>query len=224
MKKYQPYGDDALLVTFGDQVSEAVHLEIQIFLKALEKKKIAGMLESFSAYTSVTIQYDFFKVSYGELVRQLEELEEEKMLLETPNIVKIPVCYHVGFSWDMEEVIRQTKLTKKEIIDLHTAPTYLVYMLGFTPGFFYLGGMHEKLKCNRRKSPRLRMEEGAVGIAGVQTGVYSVPSPGGWQVIGKTPVSIFDKKNQKAPFLVKRGDRVQFYEISIEEYKNMRSW
>lgn len=224
MKKYQPYGDDAMLVTFGDQVSETLHLEIQFFLKALEKKKIAGVLESFSAYTSVTIQYDFFKVSYDELVRQLEELEEEKMLLEAPDIVRIPVCYHVDFSWDMEEVIQQTKLTKKEIIDFHTAPTYLVYMLGFTPGFFYLGGMHEKLKCNRRKSPRLRMEQGTVGIAGTQTGVYSVPSPGGWQVLGKTPVSIFDKKNQEAPFLVKRGDRVQFYEISLDEYKNVRTW
>lgn len=221
MKKYQPYGDAALLVTFGNEASEALHLEIQFFLKALEKKKIAGVLEFFAAYVSVTIQYDFFKVSYDELVRRLEQLEKEQVLLEAPRIVRIPVCYDTRFSLDMSEVMQQTTLAKKEIVRLHTAPTYLVHMLGFTPGFFYLGGMNEKLQCNRRKSPRLRMEEGAVGIAGTQTGVYSVASPGGWQVIGKTPVSIFDKKNQKAPFLVKPDDRVQFYEISFEEYKNL---
>ncbi len=223
MKKYQPYGDSALLVTFGDKISEAIHREVQIFLERVNKKKIKGILECFSAYASVTIQYDFFKVSYDELVAQLERLETEQILLEAPKIVQIPVCYHANFSLDMEAVMEQTNLTKREVIRLHTAPTYLVYMLGFTPGFFYLGGMHEKLKCTRKKTPRLRIEAGAVGIANTQTGVYSVPSPGGWQIIGKTPVLIFDRKKEENPFLVKRGDRVQFYEISLKEYNKMQS-
>lgn len=223
MKKYQPYGDSALLVTFGDKISEAIHREVQIFLERVNKKKIKGILECFSAYASVTIQYDFFKVSYDELVAQLEQLETEQILLEAPKIVQIPVCYHANFSLDMEAVMEQTNLTKREVIRLHTAPTYLVYMLGFTPGFFYLGGMHKKLKCTRKKTPRLRIEAGAVGIANTQTGVYSVPSPGGWQIIGKTPVLIFDRKKEENPFLVKRGDRVQFYEISLKEYNKMQS-
>jgi inhibitor of KinA len=222
MKKHQPYGDTALLVTFGNQVSEGLHLEVQFFLRALEEKRIEGVLECFAAYSTVTIVYDFLKISYSELVSQLEHLEVAKVIVGAPKIVRIPVCYHAHFSWDMDEVMKQTVLTKTQVVKLHTTPIYLVYMLGFTPGFFYLGGLDDKLRCSRKENPRLRMEEGAVGIAGMQTGVYSVSSPGGWQIIGKTPVSVFDKKDQKNPFLVKPGDCVQFYEISWEEYKKMQ--
>lgn len=222
IQKIQPFGDAAILLTFGSQISVANNCKIVDFVKSLKKANIEGILEVIPAYASVTIQYDFSKISYQDLKVQLDVLVVEEQKGRHSKIVKIPVCYHSSLSRDMLDVMSYTGKTKKEIIELHTSKEYLVYMLGFLPGFFYLGGMHAELFCPRKKNPSLKIAAGSVGIAGEQTGVYSVESPGGWQIIGKTPLSIFDKKRKEAVFLVNQGDVVQFYEISLDEYKQYK--
>ena len=219
----QPLGDSAILLTFGSQIDTAINKEIVSYVATLKKTSIEGVLEVISGYTTITIQYDFFKVSYEELKEKLQVLTVEKELKKDAKVVEIPVCYEMEFSKDMEEVMSFTGLTRKEIIHIHTSKEYLVYMLGFTPGFFYLGGMDSRLFCPRKEKPRLKIAAGDVGIAGGQTGVYSVDSPGGWQIIGKTPFSIFDKKRKDNHFLVNQGDTVRFVEISLEEFKSYQN-
>lgn len=222
MIQFQPFGDSAVMVSFGDVVSLEVHQQIKSFVSQLEKEKYIEFSYCIPAYTTVIVVYDCTKISYDDFILKLKKIPSEinKELVE--NIVKIPVCYDACFSPDMEEVMLQTGLSKKEIIRLHIQPKYTVYMLGFTPGFFYLGGLSKKLTCTRKEIPRLQIEKGSVGIGGAQTGVYTVNSPGGWQLIGKTPLTIFDVANNSEPFLVKMGDLIQFYEITKEEFLNFQ--
>lgn len=216
------FGDSAVLLTFGQEISLEVHQEIVGFVNALKKKKIIGVSGIVPAYTTVTIQYDFLKIPYEELELEITKLDDQQEVSFEQKLVEIPVCYDKIFALDMGYLCAYTGLTKEEVIQVHTSKNHLVYMLGFTPGFFYLGGMDERLYCPRKENPRLKIEPGSVGIAGDQTGVYSVGSPGGWQLIGKTPVVIFDKKNKDELFKVKQGDLIRFVEISLEEYNSFQ--
>ena len=220
--KIEPFGDVAILLTFGSKVDVKTNKEIVDFVKTLKSLKIKGVLQIIPAYVTVTIQYDFLEISYLELKEKLNSIVVEDKTAYNTKIIKIPVCYDQIFSKDMNEVMSYSGLSKREIVSLHTSKDYLVYMLGFTPGFFYLGGMDSRLFCPRKKTPRLKIEAGSVGIAGSQTGVYSLDSPGGWQVIGKTPIAIFDKERKDDYFLVNQGDIVRFYEITLEEYKQFQ--
>ncbi|WP_139956108.1 5-oxoprolinase subunit PxpB [Flavicella sediminum] len=222
MLKCEVYGDSAVLLTFSEGFSEEIHTIIVNYTRSLKEKKIEGIVAIIPAFTTITISYDAHIISFKELKALLLHIPLEEKKGQLTRLIEIPVCYDTEFGKDFEELILHTGLTKEEIISLHTAPEYLVYMLGFTPGFFYLGGLDEKLFCPRKANPRMRIEEGAVGIGGQQTGVYSVASPGGWQIIGKTPVKIFDKTNLETPFKVQQGDRIKFVEISLEEYKNLK--
>jgi inhibitor of KinA len=215
----QPLGDVAILLTFGSQINTDTNNEIVNYVHSLKKVKIDGVLEIIPAYVTITIQYDFFKISYKELKEKLESLVVAEVDTRQTKTIKIPVCYDTSLSKDLKEVMSYTGMSKEEIILTHTSKDYLVYMLGFMPGFFYLGGMDTRLFCPRKEKPRLKIEAGSVGIAGEQTGVYSLDSPGGWQIIGKTPLLVFDKNRKENFFLVNQGDTIRFYEISYEEFK-----
>ena len=216
----KPFGDSAVLLTFGKEINLQVHQEIVSYVNALKEKRVFGVLDVIPAYTSITVQYDFLILSFEELKCELKKLNYRHKIAAKPNLVEIPVCYHKSFAPDIEYLCAYTGLSNAELIEIHTSKDYLVYMLGFTPGFFYLGGMDARLFCPRKENPRLKIESGSVGIAGHQTGVYSLDSPGGWQLIGKTPVKIFNKENTKEFFKVKQGDLVRFVEISLDEYNN----
>ncbi len=223
MVVYTPFGDNAVLMTFGDVVSREIHQNIVRFVKTLDSYNFLEVTDIIPAYTTITVVYDLFKTTFDELVLKLKSMEFIDISKQGENEIQIPVCYHNSLGVDLDEVSEQTGLTQEEIIQIHTKPKYLVYMLGFTPGFFYLGGLDKRLHCRRKENPRIKINKGAVGLAGNQTGVYSVDSPGGWQIIGRTPLQVFDK-NRKAPFLVKQGDLVSFYEISLEDYTKMKLW
>lgn len=212
------FGDSAVLLTFGDHISKEVHLQIVSFVQELKKLEIIGVIAVIPAYSTIAIQYDFLQISYHELEDLLFSIEYSLKEENHKNIIEIPVCYHDDFALDIQHLMEYTGLTKREIVALHTSEDYLVYMLGFTPGFFYLGGMDSRLFCPRKEEPRVKIDRGSVGIAGSQTGVYSVDSPGGWQLLGKTAFNLFDATSDKV-FPIKQGDYIRFREISLEEFK-----
>lgn len=225
--KISQISETAALVEFGRKISEDINKKVRTFCTYLDEKPFYGMVEYVPAFTSVSViynpldmksesPYEVVKVILDNIISKLDfSLEDEE------HIVEIPVCYGGEFGQDIEQVAKINNITVDEVIKIHSEGKYLVYMIGFAPGFPYLGGMSEKIAAPRRESPRIAIPEGSVGIAGMQTGVYPIETPGGWQLIGKTPLKLFDlKRNSKS--LLKAGDIVKFYPISYEEYVQLK--
>lgn len=225
--KISQISETAALVEFGRKISEDINKKVRTFCTYLDEKPFYGMVEYVPAFTSVSViynpldmksesPYEVVKVILDNIISKLDfSLEDEE------HIVEIPVCYGGEFGQDIEQVAKINNITVDEVIKIHSEGKYLVYMIGFAPGFPYLGGMSEKIAAPRRESPRIAIPAGSVGIAGMQTGVYPIETPGGWQLIGKTPLKLFDlKRNSKS--LLKAGDIVKFYPISYEEYVQLK--
>jgi KipI family sensor histidine kinase inhibitor len=185
----------------------------------LTEKRISGVRAIVPAYRSLAVIYDPSCLSLDDLIRRIKELESAAGLGQTaePSVVEIPVCYGGEFGPDLEFVSEHTGLSPLGVIELHSSCDYPIYMIGFTPGFCYLGGMDQRLKTPRRKTPRTSVPEGSVGIAESQTGMYPIESPGGWQLIGRTPLRLFAPEREN-PFLYKAGDRIRFRPVSVEEF------
>lgn len=222
MIQFLPSGDSAFLLRFGNEISEEINNEIRSFIILLNKAKIEGVLELVPSYTDLLVHYDPLKISFQDLLNQLKKLSENMGKIDLPDArtVRIPVLYGDRFGENLDVVIKHTGLDEKEIVQKHTTSKYLVYMLGFTPGFCYLGGMDQKLATPRKEIPSQKIVAGAVGIAAGQTGIYPIESPGGWQIIGRTPVKLFDPDKEEA-FLLKAGDYLEFYAITDEEYDEL---
>ncbi|MEM6803879.1 MAG: 5-oxoprolinase subunit PxpB, partial [Bacteroidota bacterium] len=193
--------------------------------KLILQKRIQGLAYSIPAYASLTLAYDPFVLSFEELEEQIWGLLGEAHQLDrviAKRILKIPVCYETPFSLDKEEVLGQLGLNWEEIIRLHTQTKFRVYMLGFLPGFTYMGKLPLGLACKRKAKPRLRVPARSVGLAGLQTGIYPSEAPGGWQLIGKTPLEVFDPTHEKT-FLLEAGDELFFEHIKMHQYEEIRS-
>ncbi|OKL40380.1 5-oxoprolinase subunit PxpB [Pontibacter flavimaris] len=221
-----PVGDNAVALLFGETISADIHRRILAVAQALEQQPFDGLVESVPAFTSLTVYYDPWVLSrqgtldaYSEAVRLLGNLVEQaqEMQPEPARVVELPVVYGGTFGPDLEEVAAHAGLSAEEVIQIHSNGSYQVYMIGFAPGFSYLGGMDERLVAPRKAKPREKVPAGSVGIAGTQTGVYSVSTPGGWQLIGRTPLQLFNP-NRKTPSLLQAGDRVRFVPITPEEF------
>ncbi|OUS77173.1 kinase inhibitor [Paenibacillus sp. MY03] len=233
-------GDSAIMVSLGNQVDEGTHQRVMMLSHYLEQHSFDGMIEYIPAYTSVTIVYEPLQVYMGMLQRaeadpeagselELSPYEIVSKWLESvlqqvqhtaaaePALVEIPVCYGGEFGPDLEFVAAQNGMSTTEVIQIHCSRDYLVYMLGFAPGFPYLGGMDKRISAPRKQTPRLVIPSGTVGIAGEQTGIYPISTPGGWQLIGRTPISLF-LPDKNPPTLLKAGNRIRFYPISPIEY------
>jgi len=217
--EYHLAGDKGLLVEFGEGIDPRVNAKVRAMARALAKEKPLGVLEMIPTYRSILFFYDPVLTDPQTLCALIETVENslEKIEIEPFIIKEIPVCYSEEFGPDMENVQKAHGLTREEVIHLHSKREYLIYMVGFTPGFAFLGGLDEKLHTPRLATPRMLVAEGSVGIANNQTGMYPIASPGGWQIIGRTPLKLFapDRAN---PFLYKAGDKIKFKPISKKEY------
>jgi inhibitor of KinA len=215
---FRPMGDRSLLVELGDEISSAVNQGVQELFTGLDIQKTDGILELVPAYRSLLVICDPLVISLAELKQIIIEIHHnlDRSQLPEPRTVKIPVVYGDKYGPDLAEVADCHHMTPGEVVDFHTQPIYRVYMIGFTPGYPYLGELPDAIATGRRKTPRTRVPKGSVGIAQKQSGIYSVDSPGGWQIIGWTPIDLFDSQ-RNPPSLLVMGDRVQFYTITAEE-------
>ena len=226
--KIFPLGDSAITIDYGNVVDELVNKKIIALFELFAKAPVPGMIEAVPAYSSITIFYDPVAIKktipgnqtvFEWIAGQIEQRLKEDLLIPdtTPRVIKIPVCYEAEFGLDIQELAFQKNLSPSEVVEFHIAKTYRVYMLGFLPGFAYMGEVDEKIAMPRKPQPRQHVEAGSVGIAGKQTGIYPLQSPGGWQLIGRTPIKLFNK-NDDPTTLFRAGDMVVFVPISKEEF------
>ena len=213
-------GDCAVSVEFGQEISLDINHKVMALKLVLERDAIVGIEEMIPTYCSLLIQYDPLELRYGQLREKLEVLVGQLDMVEMPpkQVVEIPVVYGGEFGPDLAEVASCHNMTEAEVIQLHSAPEYPIYMLGFVAGFPYLGCMDKSLATPRKTSPRLKIAAGSVGIAGEQTGIYSVESPGGWQIIGRTPLKLYDV-NRQEPVFLQAGQYIKFKPITEEEFR-----
>ncbi|MDR2363230.1 MAG: 5-oxoprolinase subunit PxpB [Spirochaetaceae bacterium] len=214
-----PCGESALAVEFAPVISAGVNDRVHALAKNLAADPVPGIVETVPAYSSLLVYFDLRRVRFGKLRgllrRRITQTTEGSVPART--LFFIPVCYGGEFAEDLGEVASHTGLGPGEIIRRHTAPRYRIFMLGFLPGFPYLGGLDPRLETPRRKTPRTAVPRGAVGIGGNQTGIYPLASPGGWQLIGRTPVRPYDSRREE-PVLYKTGDFIAFFPIDPGEY------
>ncbi len=219
---YRIAGDQGLLVDYGEGVDPAVNAKVRTMALTMKNNLPAGIKEIIPTYRSLLVVYDPGQTNPYILEHFMDELEEgaEKESIPDSTVVKIPVCYGGDYGPDIETVASVNGITVKDVISIHSEPEYLIYMVGFTPGFPFLGGLSEKLTTPRLKTPRLKVPKGSVGIANNQTGVYPVESPGGWQLIGQTPLNLFDPSRSN-PFLYQAGDKIKFQPITNHEFRDV---
>ncbi|MEM5780938.1 MAG: 5-oxoprolinase subunit PxpB [Lawsonibacter sp.] len=212
-------GDTSLTVEFGNEISTSINAQIRAFNIALANSNVPGIVETVPTYRSLTVHYDPSVILYAPLVKKLKGLLGQLDQIQIPpsEVLEIPVLYGGEPGPDLDFVAQHNGKTPEEVVQIHTSTEYLIYMLGFTPGFTYLGGMSDAIAAPRLKTPRVKIPAGSVGIAGSQTGVYPIDSPGGWQLIGRTPVHMYDPARE-TPILPQAGQYIKFRAIDQGEY------
>lgn len=219
---FKMIGERSILISWEPIINENLLEFILSTKNSIYKNDSEVIVEVIHTYSSLLIKYDLgIKFIYDEIPRlktQILELEIPKK--NSSRLFRIPVCYDKKFGLDLKEISTENKLDISEIIRLHTSQVYPLFFMGFLPGFLYLGGLDETLFCERKKIPRKRVEKGAVGIGGEQTGIYPKSSPGGWQIIGNCPLDFFDP-NQDPPSIFRAGDHIQFYAISLARHQKI---
>jgi inhibitor of KinA len=217
--KILPCGDQAVSIEFGDSIDPRISRKVLELFDRLRARPVPGIKDLIPSYRSLLIQVEPLILSPEDLETFLRQLLPGlgAVIFPRGRIVTIPVHYGGSFGPDLPEVAEFHGMTPSEVIALHSAVTYQVYMIGFTPGFPFLGGLDPRLHTPRKKTPREKVPAGSVGLADQQTGIYSLDSPGGWRLIGRTPVKLFDLSREEA-LLLRAGDRVFFQPISEKEF------
>lgn len=228
MSEYKifPIGDSASTIDFGNYILEALNKKVMAMQRWLQQNPFEGLEDIIIAYSSLSVIYDADQVKnrykpektvFDFIKEKLHEAYEKSFIVEKDSLVKrIPVCYDPSVALDITFVAGEKNLQVTDIIRLHTSVIYRVYMIGFQPGFPYMASVNSRITIPRKEKPRVFVPSGSVGLAGSQTGIYPVDSPGGWQIIGRTPIRLFNKLKANA-LIIKPGDRVQFYEINLKE-------
>lgn len=220
--RFQRASDQSLLVYFGDEISIGAHERTRRLLRALELKPLAGVRNLHPAYCSLLVKFDPLDLRHEEVEEKLRKYVARlgEVKVREPRSVEIAVCYGGEYGPDLPDVSTALGMKPERVIELHASRTYVVFFLGFVPGFAYLGELPKELEMPRMAVPRRKVPAGSVGIAGRQTGVYPVATPGGWRLLGRTPVAMF-RPERKELSLLRMGDRVQFVPISKERFAEM---
>jgi KipI family sensor histidine kinase inhibitor len=216
-------GDRGLLLEFGDEITQEINEKVRRMALAIRSEAVPGIAEVVPTYRSLLVLYDPLILSVIDLRKKLGSIEEglQQSPLPEPGLTRIPVVYGGKYGPDLDSVAEYHRSMPDEIVRLHCSKTYLIYLIGFMPGFPYMGELPEGLVTPRLKTPRLSVPAGSVAIAQKQTGIYPMDSPGGWQILGRTPVKMFDPAKDPPAYL-RMGDRVQFYPIDEKEFEEWR--
>lgn len=221
-------GDSAVSVEFGDEISVRVNDQVNYFQMVIEEEvkngRLNGVVETIPAFCSLMICYDPEIIWYEELEQKLKQLLEASSGQERKQkrrLIEIPVCYGGELGPDLNEVAKHANMSPEEVVRIHSETDYLIYMLGFLPGFAYLGGLDPRIETPRLTTPRVKIPAGSVGIGGRQTGIYPLDCPGGWNLIGATPVRPF-RIRRKEPILYRAGDYIRFVPVDRKEYDRIK--
>lgn len=220
-----PVGDRAISIDFGQVIDPTINRHIRQTIERIKELQLDGIIELVPTYCALLVEYDAMLYSYSEICNIIEPTLEEGMTNTTNElvtVVEVPTVYGGDFGPDLSFVASHNHLSEDEVISIHSGTDYLVYMLGFIPGFTYLGGMDSRIATPRLSSPRTLIPAGSVGIAGEQTGTYPSDSPGGWQIIGRTPVTMYDMSKAQAA-LLKAGDYVRYVPIDESEFHRIKA-
>lgn len=220
-----PVGDCAISIDFGQVIDPKINRHIRQTIERIQALQLDGIIELVPTYCALLVQYDAMLYSYADMCNIIEPTFSESVTdngNETVTVIEIPTVYGGEFGPDLGFVASHNNLSEEEVIAIHSGTDYLVYMLGFIPGFTYLGGMDPCISTPRLSSPRTLIPAGSVGIAGEQTGTYPSDSPGGWQIIGCTPVTMYDMSKEKAA-LLSAGDYVRYVPIDEQEYNRIKA-
>lgn len=217
--RFQAASDQALLVYLGEEIGAAAHERVVQLLRLLQREPPAWVRNIQPAYCSLMVTFDAVLVDHAEVQARLTEYVKraERIPVAKARLVEVPVCYGGEFGPDLEEVAAHHKLSTTKVIQLHCSRTYHAYFLGFAPGFAYLGNLTKEIVTPRLETPRKAVPAGSVGIAGQQTAVYPFATPGGWRLLGRTPLEIFQKDREPMEWIA-IGDQVRFRPISREEF------
>lgn len=216
---YKPFGEQAILIEWAQYIDDQILEDLLRFKERIQKERTHFITDFIIGYHSLTLKYKTPILNYATEVETLKSIYKKDAASKKKLrfLWEIPVCYDLKFGIDLEEMALKSKVSIDEIRSRHAAKTYTVFFLGFLPGFLYLGGLHSDLYFDRKPTPRLKVPKGAVAIGGKQTGVYPCSSPGGWNLIGKTPIHFFDVSQQQ-PCFATAGDQIKFIPISLDEF------
>ena len=221
---YKPLGGIAILIEWSNEINTVILEDISLLRNEIHSNLNEFVLETVPAYNSLTIFFDTGKIKYASIVKKIRRVVEKRFLKKIPSnktLWKIPVCYNEEFGFDLDIIAKSKNLSKQHIIKSHCSAIYDVFFIGFLPGFLYLGGLPTELHFNRKSKPRSKIKKGAVGIAGSQTGIYPRESPGGWNIIGNSPISFFDV-SINPPCFAKTGDKLHFFSVDKKKYNKIK--
>ena len=220
IKNISNLGDSALYCDFGNEVNKSINLQVIKYFKTIKENKLKGINNLTPSYNKLIISYDLRKTNYDEVKKYIENLEIESSLKLNAKKIEIPVCCHESFSLDVIRLEKILNLSSEKILENFLNKEYFCYMTGFIAGMPFLGDLSENMRAQRLETPRVKVPKGSVGLTEQFANIYTFESPGGWNILGNTPVKVFDSSLEDEPTLINPGDTVTFKEISLDQYKN----
>ena len=220
IKNISNLGDAALYCDFGEIVNKETNTKVIKYFKSLKSKNVQGIINLTPSYNKLIISYDLQKINYEDVKKIVENLVVDDSKSEFSKRIEIPVCCNDSFSLDIKRLEEKLSINRDKIYENFLSKEYFCYMTGFIAGMPFLGDLDKKMRANRLETPRVKVPKGSVGLTEQFANIYTFESPGGWNIIGNTPLNIFDKSKKENPNLISPGDTVVFKQISLEDYKN----